>query len=126
MAPNTTVSGTRRLIRGMAAVTKSGPMAASMTATGSAIKLMVGVASFTLMATYTTAIGRMTKLTGLDSIPTQTEHSMKAIGSMINNMARVKSNGQMVLNTRDSTNTARRTDLVNSVGLTSQATVAIL
>ena len=36
--------------------TKSGPMAVSMTATGSVIKLMIGVASFTLMATYTTAI----------------------------------------------------------------------
>lgn len=68
------------------------------------------------METFTTASGKTTRLTVLESTHIRTVPSMRATGSMINNMGRAKKSGLMVLNMKVITSLARRTAKVNSYG----------
>ena len=79
---------------------------------------MVRAVSSTLMETYTTAPGLMTKLTEGVFTAISMEPSMKETGSRISNMERVSRHGQMVLDTRVNTSSARSTVWVNSPGPT--------
>ena len=62
--------------------------------------------------------GVKTKLMVSESTPTQTEPSTKVTGSTISSMDRAKKNGLMVLSTRETTNSERKTVSVDSYGLT--------
>ena len=52
----------------------------------------------------------------LVNIPTQMAHNMKDIGLMINSTAKEKNIGLMELNTKETINTAKKTDLEISYG----------
>lgn len=79
-----------------------------------------------LTETYMMGIGRMTKLTALVNIPTLTEPSTRAIGSMISNMEKEKKSGLTVQNTKVNINSERRMDSETLAGLISQATMETL
>jgi hypothetical protein len=78
------------------------------------------------METFITDFGKTIRLMGLESILTQTEQDMKATGSTINSMAKVRKNGRMVPITKATISLARKMDLEDFYGLTNHSMKAIL
>jgi hypothetical protein len=70
------------------------------------------------METFMMATGKMIELMDMGSILTPMELNMKATGSTISSMDKVRNTGLMVLNMREITNLAKRTAMDNSFGLT--------
>ena len=71
-----------------------------------------------LMAMFTKAIGRTTKLMDSANITTPMERAMKGTGARINSTGMARRHGLTVHATRGSIRMARRTDMVSSTGLT--------
>lgn len=69
-----------------------------------------------LMATFTMAIGKMTKPTVSVFISISKELNTKDIGKMTNNMVKEKRNGRMARNTKAHTNTAKKKVSVRLTG----------
>jgi len=78
-----------------------------------------------LTATFTTASGRMIKLTASAFTTTQTALSTKVGGSKTNNMEKGKKYGPTTPAMKDSTRMARNMDMANSFGLTDPPTLGI-
>jgi len=122
MELNTKESGISILTIDMVEVTKSGVMVRSMRVTGKLTKLMAEVDLFMLMVISMMDIGKMTKLMALVNTLTLMEPSMKVNGSTISNTAKEKKNGQMVLSTKETTNSVKKMDLESSCGLIDRPT----
>ena len=96
-----------------------------MKAIGKTTKRTDGDVSFMLTAMFITESGKMTKLMVLEFTTTLMVPDMKGGGSKINNMARARRSGQIMLAMRVNIKTERSMVMASSCGLTGLLTRAI-